>query len=129
MIYVSTTEPRAVLPLISREMSMVRRMPPYMGLNLHDFTDSFIVEYFSDNSTNAAQADFLARAQLYQGDFRKASDAMENLRHVSADNVRDAANKYFRDIHFVYLGDTTQVLRADFDSLGDRSLLSARSRR
>jgi len=129
MIYVSSAEPRAVLPLISRSIETVRRLPPYTGLDLHSFTDSFIVEYFSENSTDAAQADFLARAQLYQGDFRKASDAMENLRHVSEDNVRDVATKYFRDIHFVYMGDTTQVLRADFDSLSAASSRGATVRR
>lgn len=124
MIYVSTSEPRAVLPLISKEMTVVRELP-LLGLNLHGFTDSFIIQYFADNMTNAAQAEFLARAQLYQGDFHKASDAMEQLRHVSPNDVRDAVNKYFRHIHFVYLGDTTQVSRAAFDSVTAQGSLSS----
>ena len=34
----------------------------------------FITEYFLDNETSGAQADFLARAELYRGDYR-AGDA------------------------------------------------------
>lgn len=112
-VYVSTTAPTRVLPLIAAQMKFVQHLPSVFD-NLHGFTDQFIMDYFADNMTDAAQADFLARAQLYKGDFHKASEAMEDLRHVSPDDVRDAAMKYFRDIHFVYLGDTTQVLRTSF---------------
>lgn len=111
-IYVSTAAPTTVLPLISKQMDDIRHMPG--PVNLHNFTDQFIVEYFADNMTNAGQADFLARAQLYQGDYRKASQAMEDLRHVSSDDVRDVATRYFNHIHFVYLGDTTRVDRKAF---------------
>lgn len=112
-IYVSTAAPRTVIPLISKQMDFVRHLPPILG-NLHSFTDQFIIEYFAENMTNAAQADFLARAQLYQGDYHKAGETMEDLRHVSADRVRSVAQQYFQNLHFVYLGDTTQVKRTDF---------------
>jgi zinc protease len=111
-VYVSTASPTTVLPLIANQMNYIRHIP--VSENLHDFTDQFIVDYFADNMTNAAQADFLARAQLYQGDYRKASQAMEDLRRVSAADVRDAATKYFNHIDFVYLGDTTRVSRSAF---------------
>ncbi|MDQ2890404.1 MAG: insulinase family protein [Gemmatimonadota bacterium] len=113
VVYVSTGAPRAVMPLISTPMEFLRHFPGEIG-NLHGFTDQFIMEYFADNMTDASQADFLARAQLYQGDFRKASESMESLRHVTANNVRDMAQEYFHNIHFVYLGDTTLVRRSDF---------------
>ena len=72
------------------------------------------MDYFAENSTNGAQADFLARAELYRGDYRKASQAMEDLRHVTLGEIRAAASRYFRDIHFAYVGDTTRVTRALF---------------
>ena len=80
------------------------------------FTEGFIFEYLASNSTDDAQADFLARAQLYQGDYRKASDAMEQLRNVTVNDVRSAAQHYFSHIQFVYVGDTTRVSRQDFAS-------------
>lgn len=112
-IYVSTAAPTKVLPLISEQIHLVQHLPVPFG-NLRGFTDQFIMEYFAANMTDAAQADFLARAQLYQGDFRKAGEAMEDLRHVSPDDVRGAAITYFHNIHFVYLGDTTRVRRTAF---------------
>jgi zinc protease len=111
-VYISTGAPTTALPLISKQMDYIRHIPG--SVNIHNFTDQFIVEYFAENMTNAAQADFLARAQLYQGDYRRASQAMEDLRHVSASDVHDAATRYFNHIHFVYLGDTTRVDRKVF---------------
>ena len=37
-------------------------------VGLKQLEEQFITEYFLDNETNAAQADFLARSQLYEGD-------------------------------------------------------------
>jgi len=112
-VYVSTNRPAVVLPLIKTQMDQIRRLPAGV-FNLHYFTDQFIMDYFAQNMTNADQADFLARAQLYRGDYRKAGQAMEDLRHVSTSDLRAAAYRYFRDIHFVYLGDTTRVERKAF---------------
>jgi len=121
-IYVSTGSPDAAIPLMADEMRFLKYMPSYV--DLHDFTDQFIVDYFAENMTDEAQADFLARAQLYHGDYRAASHAMDDVRQVSADDLRKSAKKYFRDIRFVYLGDTTQVHRADFAGFADDSLQS-----
>jgi predicted Zn-dependent peptidase len=92
----------------------MRNLPT--GYTMHDFAEQFIMEYFAENSTNAAQADFLARAELYRGDFHKASQSMDDLRHVTMSGIRAAANRYFRQIHFAYVGDTTRVTREAFTS-------------
>lgn len=111
-IYVTTTQPATVMPLIKSQMDSIRNV---QGLySLRSFAEEFIMDYFADNSTDASQADFLARAELYRGDYRKASEAMEDLRHVTMSELRAAANRYFRDIHFAYVGDTTRVGRAVF---------------
>ena len=111
-IYVTTTQPATVMPLIKAELDSMRNLPGVHSLRT--FAEQFIMEYFAENSTNAAQADFLARAELYRGDYRKASQAMEDLRHVTMGDLRAAAGRYFREIHFAYVGDTTRVTRAVF---------------
>jgi hypothetical protein len=40
---------------------------------------------------------------------------MEELRHLSSTQLRSVSRKYFQNIHFVYLGDTTRVPRSAFD--------------
>lgn len=111
-IYVTTTRPATVMPLIKAQVDAMRNLPS--GYSVRYFAEQFIMDYFAENSTNAAQADFLARAELYRGDYRKASQAMEDLRHVTLSAIRAAANRYFREIHFAYVGDTTRVTRDAF---------------
>jgi predicted Zn-dependent peptidase len=73
-----------------------------------------VTGYLGENLTSAAQAEVLARAELYAGDYRRATREMDALRAVTANAVRVAAAKYLRRPHFVYLGDTTRVTRAAF---------------
>jgi zinc protease len=112
-VYVSTSVPAKVLPMLKGVIDSVEHIPP-MYFGIHSFTDSFIFEYLADNSTDDAQADFLARAQLYHGDYKEATNAMEDLRRVGTSDVRAAAKRYFSHIQFVYVGDTTRVTRKDF---------------
>ena len=65
----------------------------------------FITEYFLDNETNADQADFLAQAQLYRGDWRRANDFVADLRRVTPADIRRVANRYIRNVRFAYVGD------------------------
>jgi predicted Zn-dependent peptidase len=83
-------------------------------VNMRYIAEQWIIDYLSENSTSASQADFLARAQLYHGDFRKASEEMESLRRVTSIGVKSASMKYFKNIQFVYVGDTMKVERKAF---------------
>ncbi|GAC1614580.1 MAG: hypothetical protein NVS4B3_28840 [Gemmatimonadaceae bacterium] len=112
-IYVTTTVPKRVMPIILSLVDSLRSMnAPRFAMQY--FTDQFITDYFGENMTNADQADFLARAQLLRGDFHAATQAMETLRSVASPQVRAVVDRYFRNIQFVYLGDTARVNRSDF---------------
>ena len=78
------------------------------------FTRQFVTDYIANNLTSSAQADFLARAALYHGDWRAASRDLDALRGVSGNDVRVAANRYLTRARFVYVGDTTRVKRETF---------------
>ena len=69
----------------------------------------FLTEYFLDNETNDAQADFLARSQLYRGDYREADRFVEELRNVTPEAVRRVAQKYMKGIRFAYVGDPSKL--------------------
>jgi predicted Zn-dependent peptidase len=109
---VTTTNPATVMPLIKAQVDSIRTAQG--AYSMRSFAEEFIMEYFAENSTDAAQADFLARAELYRGDYRKAPQAMEDLRHVTLSDLRAAADRYFRGIAFAFVGDTTRVGRAVF---------------
>src|SRR5205807_145239 len=70
-LYVSTVAPDTTLKLMRAAIvDLQQGMLDPVGLR--QLEQQFITEYFLDNETNAAQADFLARSQLYEGDYREA---------------------------------------------------------
>jgi len=113
-VYVSTSAPATVLPMIRKTMKDMKQLD-WGALSMRYFTDQFVMDFLAENMTSAAQADFLARAQLYRGDYHLAGKSMEELRHLSSTQLRSASRRYFQNIHFVYLGDTTRVSRAAFE--------------
>jgi zinc protease len=112
-LYVSTNSPTDVMVLMKKAVADMKDFP--IGtINMRYLAEQWSINYLSENSTSSSQADFLARAQLYHGDYRKASDEMEGLRRVTSIGVRSASTKYFKNIQFVYVGDTTRVERKSF---------------
>jgi zinc protease len=107
-LYVTTAYPDSTLALMRQEISNLQR-----GLvdpdNLRVIVQQFITEYFLNNETNAEQANFLARAQLYQGDYRAAYRFGDELKRVTPEDVRRAAQRYMHDVRFAYVGDTSKV--------------------
>jgi zinc protease len=71
----------------------------------------FLTEYFLDNETNDAQASFLARAELYRGDYRLADKFVDELKSVTPEQVQKVARRYMKGIRFAYVGDTSRLHR------------------
>jgi zinc protease len=110
-IYVTTVSPDLTLGLIRAEIEALQQ-DIISRQGLAELVQQFITEYFLNNETNAAQADFLARAQLYQGDYRAADRFVDELRNVGPEDIRRVAKLYLRDARFAYVGDTTKISRA-----------------
>jgi zinc protease len=110
-IYVTTVSPDLTLGLIRDEIERLQQ-DVITRQGLSELVQQFITEYFLDNETNAAQADFLARAQVYQGDYRTAERFVDELRNVGPEDIRRVAKLYLRDARFAYVGDTTKISRA-----------------
>ncbi len=109
-LYVSTASPDTTLKLMRAAVTELQE-----GLldrnGLERLEQQFLTEYFLDNETNGAQADFLARSQLYRGDYREADKFVDELRSVSPEAVRRVAQKYMKGIRFAYVGDPTKLRR------------------
>jgi zinc protease len=83
---------------------------------LERLVQMFITQYFLDNETDADQADLLARATLYRGDYRAADRFVDELRRVTPADIQRVSQVYMRNIVFAYVGDTTRVSRAEVDA-------------
>lgn len=109
-LYVSTTSPDTTLRLMYTAVKDLQD-----GLldpdGLERLEQQFLTEYFLDNETNDAQASFLARAELYRGDYRLADKFVEELKSVTPLQVQHVARRYMKGIRFAYVGDTTRLHR------------------
>jgi zinc protease len=109
-LYVSTTSPDTTLRLMYTAVKELQD-----GLldkeGLERLEQQFLTEYFLDNETNDAQASFLARAELYRGDYRLADKFVDELKSVSPEAVQRVARRYMKGIRFAYVGDPARLRR------------------
>jgi zinc protease len=107
-LYVSTASPDTTLKLMRAAiLDLQQGMLDPVGLK--QLEEQFITEYFLDNETNAAQADFLARSQLYEGDYREAERFVDELKSITPEAVQRVARKYMKGIRFAYVGDPSKL--------------------
>jgi zinc protease len=107
-LYVTTVSPDTTLALMRQQVNALQQGTIDREA-LERLVQQFITEYFLNNETNAEQANFLARAQLYRGDFRIADLFVDELREVTPEDVQRVARQYMRDIRFAYVGDSLRL--------------------
>ena len=110
-LYVTTVYPDSALGIMRHEILRMQTtlLDPE---NLNVIVQQFITEYYLNNETDAEQANQIARAELYGGDYRLAAKFVDQLRAVTPQDIRDASRKYMRGTHFAYVGDSSKVSRA-----------------
>jgi zinc protease len=113
-LYISTVAPDRSLELMRAGIDELQR-EVLDSAGLERLGQQFITEYFLDNETNAAQADFLARSQLYRGDFRLADKFVDEIRQVTPEDVQRVARKYMHGFRFAYVGDPRRLNTALID--------------
>ena len=107
-VYVTTVSPDTTLQLMRTEINRLRNeLIDPQGLDR--LVEQFLTQYFLKNETNGDQATFLARAQIYQGDYRAASRFVADLRKVTPEDVQRVARTYMHDFRFVYVGNPSAL--------------------
>jgi zinc protease len=109
-LYVTTTAPDTTVALMQNEVRFLEEanIPTE---NLGPLVAQFITEYFLDNETTTAQADFLARAELFRGDFHAGAQFVSELRKVTGDDIKRVVKLYFHDVRWAYVGDPSRLRR------------------
>jgi zinc protease len=110
-LYVTTTLPDSVLGIMRREVDAMKRgfIDPE-GLRL--LVQQFITEFFLDNETNSDQATFLARTELYRGDYKLASRFVDELRKVTPEDIQRVSRQYLTGLTMAYIGDPRRISEA-----------------
>jgi zinc protease len=113
-IYVTTVDPNAALQVMRDEITRLQS-EPIDPRGLDRLIGQFITDYFLKNETNADQANFLARATIYEGDYRKAGEFVDDLRRVRPQDIARVARQYMRNFRFAYVGDPRRLDRSILD--------------
>ena len=107
-IYVSTVRPDSVLKIINLAIDYIQSDAlPRSDLIKH--SQRYVNGYYYQTESNAEQANMLAMAQLYRGDFRAAAQYADVLRKVSGTDVKRAAREFIKNIQYAYVGDSSRV--------------------
>jgi zinc protease len=107
-ISVSAVDANQATQVMLDEMSKLQREPISQD-EIKAITAQFLTNYYLGQETNAAQAGELAQAELIGGGWRSSTEFLNRLRAVSPAEVQRVAQKYFRNIRFVVLGDPRRV--------------------
>ncbi len=107
-LYVTTIAPEVTLDVMRRELRNLQT-GTVNPRALEELVLQFLTQYFLDNESSAQQADFLARAELYYSDFRRADRFVDDLRAITPADIQRAAVRYMRDVRFVYIGNAKQA--------------------
>jgi zinc protease len=107
-LYVTTTSPDTTVALMSEQVHELQDGEIETS-RLRPLVQQFITEYFLDNETITAQADFLARNQIYRGDFHAGARFVADLKAVTGADVRRVARLYFKNVRWAYVGDPSRI--------------------
>ena len=114
-LYVTTVSPDTTIAVMRQQIDALQE-----GMIDRDalgrLIQQFITEYFLNNETNAEQATFLARAQLYRGDYRAGERFVNELRQVTPEDVQRVSRRYIRNIRFAYVGSRNRLSAATIRS-------------
>jgi len=103
-LYVTTVQPELTVDLMRQQLAALRTGTINEDA-LGRLVQQFLTQFYLDNETNASQADFLARSYLFEGDIRAVARFEEQLRRVTPQDIQRVAQRYIRDVRWVYVGD------------------------
>ncbi|MEX2180412.1 MAG: insulinase family protein [Gemmatimonadaceae bacterium] len=110
---VSTTRPDSVIKLFNRLLGDYEdqlRIPTHL---LKESADGFRANYLFGMEGSSSHAEMLARAQLYDGDYRAAARRAEVMKQVRSPDLRRMVRTYGKNIQYAFVGDTSRIPEAE----------------
>ncbi|MFQ5639029.1 MAG: M16 family metallopeptidase [bacterium] len=102
-IYATSTEPDSTVKIMLIELKKLQK-ERVAEKDLQDRINMYLTQYYLNNESNTAQAQFLAYFELSGLGWQESERIVEKLRNISSEDVQRVASQYFRNIQFVVLG-------------------------
>ncbi|MHB1297484.1 MAG: M16 family metallopeptidase [Gemmatimonadaceae bacterium] len=112
-IFVSTARPDTVVKLINSIFDWYEDDVRISGSTLRRVAESYKTSYLLGMETAGSHADMLARAQLYQGDYRAAAQRAEVMGKVKFPEIRRIIKTYGTNIQYAFVGDSARMPRTE----------------
>lgn len=113
-LYVTTVSPGVTVDLMRQQLAAVRTSDVNEDA-LERLIGQFITQFFLENETLTAQADFLAKSFLFEGDLRAVGHLEERLRSITSADIRRVAQRWIRDVQWAYIGDGSKLPKASME--------------
>lgn len=113
-MYVTTVSPQLTVDIMRQQLATMRTGTVDGGA-LNRLVQQFQTQFFLENETNTEQADFIAKSFLFEGDIRAVGRFEQELRSVTPEDIQRVAQRWIRDVQWVYVGDSTKVPRASME--------------
>jgi predicted Zn-dependent peptidase len=112
-ISVSTTDPnRAVTAMVDQiRFLQEKQLNPAV---IDEIASFFLTRHYIGQETSTAQVSELARYELIGGGWRNSFQFLNGVRSVKPEDIRAVANKYMKNIRYVYIGDPSVFNRSSF---------------
>ncbi|HXF43220.1 MAG TPA: pitrilysin family protein [Pyrinomonadaceae bacterium] len=107
-ISVSTTDPNTATAAMLAQIKLLqnRTLDPRI---IDEIASFFLTRYYMGQETSLAQVGELAKYELVAGSWRRSFDFIDGVRNVTPSDIRMVANKYMKNIRFLYVGDPEAV--------------------
>ena len=112
-IYVTSVDPNEATSLMLEEMENLKEGFESPQL-ISAISGHFLTLHYLNQETNVAQAMELAKYEIIGGGWRNSFDFLKKIRAVTPGQLREVSRKYFKNIHFIVIGDPALVDRKVF---------------
>ncbi len=113
-LYVSTVSPGVTIDVMRQQLAAVRTSTVNEDA-LGKLIQQFITQFFLENETLAAQADFLAKSFLFEGNIQAAEHLEAQLRSITPLDIQRVAQRWIKDVQWAYIGDVSRLPRASLE--------------
>jgi predicted Zn-dependent peptidase len=112
-ISVSTTTPDSTMHVINRELQKIRS-EGVTAKELKDRRAEFVTEFYMSQQSNLGLASRIYNSYREFGDWRPAFTVVEDMKHVTQPQVKDAFQKYMHNILWTAVGEQKKIDVSNF---------------
>lgn len=112
-ISVSTTDPNRAVSAMVDQITFLQQRQLNAAI-IDEIASFFLTRHYIGQETSTAQVAELAKYELIGGGWKNSFQFLNGVRAVTPGDIRNVANKYMKNIRYIYIGDTSAINKDSF---------------